>query len=228
VDSVYGDVAAYEGTTCVVPQTLAPDAVYSCSIDVKVTGQPGSQPDYVTATGTDPSGFAVSSVASEEILITDVLPEMSVAKTAEPMSLLEPGGQATFAVQVTNDSVTGDPLMLTGLLDSLYGELTDPGNTLISDSTCTLEEIQPGATYTCSFKAQVSGVAGAEVRDTVVAAAEDDEGNLVEQMDDAVVTITALPPETGAGVPASVVVSGLAGLGAMLSAAGVMLRRRSR
>jgi hypothetical protein len=227
-DSVYGNLVEYPGSTCTVPQTLEAGATYSCSITAPVIGVPGVQTDTVTASGTDENGNPVSSSAAAEVLITDVLPAIEVLKTADPTSLVEPGGAVEYSVRVTNNSSASDPVTLTSLLDSLYGDLTDPGNTAISDSTCELTTIQPNGTYECTFTAQVSGIGGGSVTDTVTAEGADDEGNPVQASADATVTITVLPPETGEGVPAPVVAAAVAALGIALLSAGMVLRRRTQ
>ena len=54
--------------------------------------------------------------------------------------------------------------------------------------------IAPGATYTCSFSANVSGNAGDFETDIVTASASDDDKNSVKDSDDATVTIANIDP----------------------------------
>jgi hypothetical protein len=188
-DSIYGDLTAYAGTSCVVPQTLAPSASYACAITAPVSGPPGVQIDTVTASGLDQNGDPVSDTAVAQVTITDLLPSIVVTKTVEPGSLREPGGWVTYTVGIKNSSARSDPVTLASLPDSLYGELTAPLNPKIVDSTCQLIVIDPGSTYECTFKAQVTGAAGDVIMDTVTAFGVDDEANPVQASDDAAVTI---------------------------------------
>lgn len=228
VDSVYGDLTVYPDSTCTMPQALAAGASYACSISAPVSGSPGVQTDTVTAFGTDDSGEIVSGSATVEVLIIDVPPRLEVAKSAEPTSLPEPGGPVTYTVWVTNHSEPSDPLTLTSLQDSPYGDLTDAESAAVSNSTCQLVTIQPGDTYECTFTVQVQVVGGSNVVDTATAEGADDEGNEVQASDHATVTITALPPDTGAGVPAPVLAAGVAALGLVLVTLGALVRRRVR
>jgi hypothetical protein len=223
-DSIYGDLTAYTGSTCTVPQPLAAGATYSCSITAPVSGAPGAQTDVVTATGTDENGDPVSDDASEEVIITDVPPVLAVVKEVSPETVWEPGGPVTYTVSVTNNSGPSDPVTLTGLVDDVYGDLTDPANPKISNSTCTLATIAPGATYSCTFHAQVSGKRGDSITDVVTATGTDDEGNPAEDSDDAQVVIDF--PDTGVNLPPPLVGGGLALIGSGLVLVGVLVRRR--
>jgi hypothetical protein len=117
---------------------------------------------------------------------------------------------------------------LTTLEDDVYGDLTDPNNSDIANSTCGLVTIAAGDTYECTFEANVTGVAGDSVTDTVTAVGLDDEENEVEASDDATVTIVWDPPDTGAGVAPATLGGGFAALGSVVLAAGAWLRRRTR
>ena len=136
--------------------------------------------DTVTAKGHDDDlpnpDDEVTGSATATVTLTDVAPSISVVKTADPVSLPEPGGDVVFTVTVKNKSVSSDPVTLTSLVDSPFGDLVDDAaNGLISDSNCALGEIAPGATYTCHFKAQVVGNAGLVHEDTVTAKGHDDD-----------------------------------------------------
>jgi hypothetical protein len=189
-DSIYGDLAAYSGTSCELPQTLEPAASYSCSITAPMSGPPGVQVDTVTASGLDQNQDPVSDTAIAQVTITDILPSIVVTKTVEPASVREPGGVVTYTVTIRNTSAQSDPLALTGLSDSLYGDLTDPANGLISDSTCQLVVVEPSTEYVCTFSTQVTGVEGDVLTDTVTAFGADDEANACQGSDDAAVSIT--------------------------------------
>ncbi len=196
---------------------LTPDATYIFSETVptgwdlqQITceGQDSSQVEYGEAN--------VSIVLAEEetILCTFVdepVPSITVTKSVEPITVMEPRGRVTYTVLVENDSVASVAVDLTGLDDVPHGDLADPGNAAIANSTCQLDQtIQQGDSYQCTFRAEVGGSAGDLVTDTVTAtaqittasgtvdsvttAAPAANGTPVQASDTATVTITAAPP----------------------------------
>ena len=181
-DDVYGDLDG-KGT-CDVPQTLAPGASYSCSFTGAVSGNAGSShTDVVTASGTDDDGNPVSGHDDATVTITDLASSILVTKTADPTSLPEPGGSASFSVTVKNTSAI-DSVTITSLTDDVYGNLDGKG-------TCDVPfTLAPGASYDCAFTGAVSGNAGSSHTDVVTASGTDDDGNPVSGHDDAVVSIT--------------------------------------
>ena len=106
----------------------------------------------------------------------DGLPAITVNGSAIPTSVPEPGGTIQYTIQVTNNSVSSDPVTLTSLTDTQYGNLVDVANQMISNSTCALETIQPGDTYSCTFIAEALGNVGDTITSTVNAIGTDDEG----------------------------------------------------
>ncbi len=124
-----------------------------------------------------------------ELPIPDVdVPAINVVKTANPITVYEPGGEVTFTVDVTNLSSPTDPVTITSLVDDVHGDLNGQG-------TCAVPfTLQPGETYTCQFTALVEGNAGYVETDTVTASGTDDEGYPVSDYDDATVTILDVLP----------------------------------
>lgn len=224
-DTDFGDLTAYPDTTCELPQQLGSQQSYSCAITAPIGGPPGTHENTVTAEGVDENDNEVMDSATAQVLITDLLPFVAVVKTADPTTVAEPGGTILYTVQVTNSSASSDPVTLTTLEDDVYGDLTDPNNSDIANSTCGLVTIAAGDTYECTFEANVTGEAGDSVTDTVTAVGFDDEENEAEASDDATVTIVWEPPDTGAGMAPMAVGGGLAALGSAILAAGVWLRR---
>ena len=111
---------------------------------------------------------------------------IDVQKTANPTSLLEPGGNSNFSVTITNQS-SARPVTITSLVDNVYGNLDGKG-------TCDVPQtIAPNGTYSCQFTGAVSGAAGSSHTDVVTASGTDDDGNPVSDFDDATVTITNSP-----------------------------------
>ncbi len=184
VDSIHGDLNG-QGT-CSVPQTIQPGDSYTCEFTAPVEGAAGdSETDVVTASGHDENDNPVedSDDATVVIVPADGLPVIDVQKDADPTRLPEPGGMVTFTVVVTNNSSPADPVTITSLVDDIHGDLNGQG-------TCSVPQtIQPGESYTCQFTALVEGSNGDSETDTVTASGTDDEGNPVEDSDDATVVI---------------------------------------
>ena len=162
-DDVYGDLDG-KGT-CDVPQTIAAGATYSCSFRGAVWGTPARLTrDVVTASGTDDDGNPVSAHDDATVTITDVPSSITVTKPANPTSLPEPGGNATFSVVVENTSAA-DSVTITSLTDDVYGNLDGKG-------TCDVPQtIAAGGSYSCSFTGAVCGNAGSSHVDVVTAPA---------------------------------------------------------
>ena len=184
-DDIYGNLDG-KGT-CDVPQTIAAGDSYSCSFTGAVGGNAGStHTDVVTASGKDDDGNDVSDDDDATVTITDVAAAIQVTKTANPTSLPEPGGNATFSVEIKNLSVV-DSVTITSLTDDIYGNLDGKG-------TCDVPQtLAEGASYSCEFTGTVSGNAGSSHTDVVTASGTDDDGKQVSGSDDAVVTLTNVP-----------------------------------
>ncbi|HEX2046982.1 MAG TPA: hypothetical protein VHF27_04400 [Acidimicrobiales bacterium] len=129
----------------------------------------------------------------EQVVVTP-LPTIMVEKTASPTSLPVPGGTFTFRVVVTNTSSV--PLTIRTLTDNIYGNITTiPGSTCnTAIGTVLAPSPGPGNTYTCEFPGTFFGPGGATQTDIVTVTATDNRGNTVRDDDDAVVSITPVPP----------------------------------
>ena len=94
-DDIYGDITFVHdditSTDCEVPQTLAGNGgSYSCSFTANVSGNVGDTvTDTVTASGVDDRGNDISGDDDAVVTITDVLPSISVDKTANPVTVTE-------------------------------------------------------------------------------------------------------------------------------------------
>ncbi len=191
VDDVYGDLDG-KGT-CDTGGTIGAGDTYTCHFSGAVSGAPGSShTDTVTADALNSNGKASDS-DDATVRITDVLPEISVDKTASPEWLPAGGGSATFTVVVTNHSV--EPVTISSLVDNVYGDLNGQGSCAIG------AVLAPDASYTCSFVGAIPDVHGSHV-DVVTAKAVDDEQNQAIDDDDALVTVadpTPTPTPTPSG-----------------------------
>jgi uncharacterized repeat protein (TIGR01451 family) len=182
------------GTKCpsIVGLTLAKDDgndasgldQVSCNFAVGLSGNAGStHVNVVDVTGVDDEGDEATDSDDAVVTFTNLPSSITVIKTATPTSLQAPGGPVTFTVSVRNDSAV-DTVTITSLVDSIHGNLNGKG-------TCSVPQtILPGATYTCSFTANVTQTE----TDVVTGSGTDDDGNPVSDSDDATVTVTPTPP----------------------------------
>ena len=124
--------------------------------------------------------------------------EITVVKTAAPISVPETGGTVTYTVQVTNDSQF-ESVTITDITDNLYGNLgtnTPPQTNNTCPSLIGVELGPQGSgteSASCSFDVLVTGDFGQTVTD-VAEVCGDQSGNVEDPRvcddDDANVTIT--------------------------------------
>ena len=174
--------------TCDVPQTIAAAGTYSCTFTKAVSGNAGgSHINTVTATATDDDNNTVTDTDDATVGFTDVLPDISVTKTASPTSVAETGANVTFTVLVTNTNA--EQVSLTVLSDDKFGNLSGQG-------TCAVPQTIAGngGTFSCTFTKAMSGNAGTSHTNTVTATASDNDGNSDTATDDATVSFTNVAP----------------------------------
>jgi hypothetical protein len=192
LDDVYGDLNGL-GTCSLRAEgvRIGPGDSYTCSFSMVVSGSPGeSYVDTVTAVAADDEGNRARMVAGSKVFIKDVLPAITVSKTAKPDRVPEPEGDVGYLVRITNHGP--EQVVLNALVDDVHGELNGQGTCPTQPGTVTIDS---GETYECSYSAQLSGNAGDVATSTVTAAASDDEGNRVKAVDSAVVTTVDVPPQ---------------------------------
>ena len=119
-------------------------------------------------------------------VVVDILPDISVTKTANPTSVPETGGNVVFTFVVTNNS--SEPFILNSLTDDRFGDLDGQG-------TCDVPQtIAAGGTYTCAVtKSLASDTLTAHIN-WVTASGVDEQGNPDSATDDATVTFTDVAP----------------------------------
>jgi hypothetical protein len=117
------------------------------------------------------------------VTFIDVLPEITVSKTANPTSVPETGGDVTFTFVVTNNGP--EAVTITALSDDQFG-------TLVGDDDCKVNTVLAvGASCEFSIVRTISGVfGGGDHVNVFSAAATDNEGNPATDTDDATVTFT--------------------------------------
>jgi uncharacterized repeat protein (TIGR01451 family) len=154
-----------------------------------------------TCTGGDsPSSINVGPGEAVTCTFTNTAPAPSirVVKTAGVTSVLELGGPVTYTVNVINTSV--EPVTVTGVSDSIDGgpalDLTATGGPITATDCDDLvgDTLAIGATGTCTFTAQVSGLGNTTETDVVTATAEDSDHNVATDHDDASVAIVGVAP----------------------------------
>ncbi len=182
-DELAGDVLAANGgsTTCTFVGTF--------------TGVAGdTEIDTVTVIGTDINGNTATD--EDDAIVTIVpTPEIQIVKSVTPASLPEPGGDFTYDLVISNPGPID--IVITSLVDDVYGDLGDPANAAVQPSTC--DELigdtltANGGSTTCTFVGTFTGVAGDTEIDTVTVIGTDVNGNTATDEDDAVVTIVPAP-----------------------------------
>jgi hypothetical protein len=188
VDNLYGDLDG-KGS-CSLPQTLKGEsALYFCAFQEPVTGQPDTViTDIIEARGYDelPARNEQFASASASVTIINVNSDIEVIKVANPATVLEPGGEVEYTLQVQNHSVA-DEVTIGLLADSLHD---------VSSGDCeTPFTLKPGGeTYQCSYTGSVSGNAGDTVTNVVSALGTDDDGHVVADIGAATVTVLGAPP----------------------------------
>jgi len=194
VDSIYGNLLTTPlcGTA---PITVASGGTHACTFTQMVTGPDGFvETNIITGTVMDDEDNETSDSDDATVRIEDVFtPTLEVLKVATPITLTEPGGVFSFNVFVTNTSpiTSGDPITITNLVDIIGGAPIS----LNGVGTCSLPQLlNPGQGFSCAFNQTITGNAGDNVPDTVIASGEDDEGTPVEAEDDEVVSLVDVEP----------------------------------
>jgi LPXTG-site transpeptidase (sortase) family protein len=116
----------------------------------------------------------------------DVLPAITVTKSANPVSVPETGGSVIFTYTVTNSGAV--PVTITSLSDDQF--------TISGDADCQVgTTLAAGASCTFDYTTSLSGAAGTTHTNTFTAEAEDADGNSASDDDDAEVTFTDVLPD---------------------------------
>ncbi len=184
-DSVFGALSG--DTDCQVGTELT--AGSSCSFDQTefVSGTVGV--DHVntfTATANDSEDNEASDNASATVSFIDVLPAISVDKSADQTSVDETGADVTFAFTVNNTGTV--PVTIASLSDDVFG-------TLSGDADCQIGSVI-AAGSSCSFSQTefLSGSPSTAHHDTFTAEGTDTDGNPASATDDASVSFDDVLP----------------------------------
>ena len=134
------------GPTC-PPAPLAPGASKTCTATYLVTVADmdnGSINDTATASGTPPSGPAVTSTPSAATVTATRSPAITIVKSASPASVSTVGSTITYSFLVTN---TGN-VSLTGV--AVNDTQIAPAGALATGPNCPSSTLAPGASETCT------------------------------------------------------------------------------
>lgn len=178
-DSVFGTLVG--DADCQLGTVLAPSASCSFSQVETISGIVGTpHTNTFTAKVADTEGNEVSNSSDANVNFSDVLPTLSVEKTASPTSVAETGADVTFTFTVHNTGTVSETI--TALTDSVFG-------TLSGDADCQVgTQLAGGASCSFDHTEFISGTVGVDHVNTFSAVAEDSEGN--EASDDASATVS--------------------------------------
>lgn len=138
---------------------------------------------------------------SEEYIASDVawveILNLQAGMTPQPTALPEPGGPVTYTINLVNSGSV--PVTLVGLTTNKFGNILDPGNSLVEAATnnClpqpTLPTLPPyGGSYECRFVALVEGQPS-DFSAILTATARGPNSMDVTATTNAIVTITNVP-----------------------------------
>ncbi|TDG12906.1 hypothetical protein E2F43_15230 [Seongchinamella unica] len=182
---------------CPLPFLLAAGQSRVCIFSGAVDGSEGDVvTDVITVFACAPPACAETVTDSDDasVTITPGASSLALLKTADPVTVQSPGGPVTFTVEAINTSPSAQ-ITITSLVDDIYGDITAVAGDITSTNCANGQVLAPsGGRYSCSFSANVTGVAGTEVVDTVTASGEATGGYPVQGADSATVEILGLLP----------------------------------
>jgi hypothetical protein len=170
--------------TCNVPQTIVIAGSYSCTYTVTLTSDAlTAHYNVATATAVDNEGTEVSDEDDETVTFDDVEPTVVIVKSADPVTLPEPGGSFTYTLTITNTSA--EAVTVEVLSDNTYA-LPEQCTGLIGTS------LGAGASISCSFTATHANAGS--YTNTASVTVSDNDGNSASDTDDETVTVTNAAP----------------------------------
>jgi hypothetical protein len=139
----------------------------------------------------DNEGLVVHDDDDATVTVVNALPVITIVKTGTE-SVSEGGGEVTFHFVIKNESGTTDPVTITSLVDSVYGDLKTVAEAAFGGTIV----LAPGAEFSFDFTPTEELVrnAGDNQTNTVVVIGEDDEGFEDDDSDDHTVVVTDLQP----------------------------------
>ena len=182
-DDKFGTLAG--DADCKVGTVLAAGAAcdFSAIFAVPAGDYPGSHTNIFTAVAADNDNTTDTATDDATVAYTDVLPDISVSKTANPTSVPQTGGNVAFTFVVKNNSA--EAAAITSLADDKFG-------TLVGSASCkvgTVLAAGASCTFSATFAIPAGPYPGSHVN-TFTAVARDDDGNSDSASASATVTYT--------------------------------------
>ncbi len=154
--------------------------VRSCSYEVVLILQPPAFTNVITVVAADDEGHELT-VSDEAIVSVADFTPLQVVLSANPSSLVAPGGEVNLTAQVTNNMSTD--LTLDALNDSIVGNVDGKG-------TCDLPRTIIGnGTYTCTYPATIVNKSPGDIVTHTITAIADSE----QDSDSVAINITGQP-----------------------------------
>jgi uncharacterized repeat protein (TIGR01451 family) len=147
-----------------IGDTLAAGASPSCSYIINHS-EAGTYDNTASVTIEDNESNSASDTDSESVTVRDVLPEVAIDKSVDTSSLAEPGGDFTFTLTITNNSV--EDVVITALTDD--NTLSAECLGLIGDTLTT------GSSTSCTYT--VNHTDAGSYENTAEVTVEDNEDN---------------------------------------------------
>jgi len=168
-DSVYGSIvgspagcaplASGVSTTCVAGTTITGGSSYTCTFTAPAIGELTSVTDTVTFYGhasLNPSVTFNATTNSVEVHSEDAPSSATVTKGLG--ATLAACATERYTVDVKNTGGADETLTLSALHDTAFGNIIPNTASDIIATTCAVPQtIIPGATYSCTFDAQICG-----------------------------------------------------------------------
>ncbi len=152
-----------------------------CTYTVTQT-ETGVYPNTANVTIADNEGNTANATDNASVLVTDVMPSVTLDKTVIPASLPEPGGIFTYTLTINNTGV--EAVTITTLTDD---------NALSADCLALVgTSIAAGDSTSCTYTATRNAVA--VYPNTAVVTVSDNEGNPASDSDGESVSVTDLLP----------------------------------
>lgn len=200
-DDIYGDISDAEnseikGTNIILPEKIVPGSTYSSSFVATVGGDPGSTHTNIVTASALYNKTTITASDSESISIQedpiDILPDISVTKTASVASVPETGGTVQFTVVIQNNASE------IAFIDSVMDKINEGDYAYISwDNTPgdPPDSLAGNSSWTGTFTRSIAGTYPGSDTDTVKVVAYDPQQNEDTATDDATVIFTEVNQE---------------------------------